>query len=82
MTDSKPPEEDKIKIKLDALALAIADEAKNEPNFGNKLDAFKALTAYHLGIVKIAKKKSGEDDPTEKGETFDGYRKSIEASGG
>ena len=75
-----------IKDKLDALAMDIAETAMAvNPDrpllFGEKLDAFKALTAYHLGVAKVNKKKSGEDDKPEQGENFDGFRKSVEASG-
>lgn len=74
---------DDIKDKLDALASSIATSASMDGvlPFPDKLDAFKALTAYYLGVTKVSKKKNDEDDPTEKGETFDGFRKSVEASG-
>ena len=78
MTD-KPA--DNIKIKLDKLALSIADTVSADNYlFADKLDAFKVLTAYYLGEAKV-KKKNGENDKPEHGETFDAFRKSIEASG-
>ncbi len=71
---------DPLKAQLDKLALSIASTANGENvTLPDRLDAFKALTAYHLGLTKIGK-KTGEDDKP-KGETFDGYRKSIEAGG-
>ena len=72
-----------IKTQLDTLALSIAQQASTPGvlNFADKLDAFKALTAYHLGVAKV-KKKNGEDDKPEKGETFDDFRKQVEAGGG
>lgn len=80
MIDAKKDEQ--IKKKLDELALSLATHATLETTiFVDKLDAFKALTAYHLGVSKVNKKKSGEDNNPEKGETFDGFRKSVETSG-
>lgn len=75
-----------IKTQLDKLALSIVQSALNPVEgqqpllFPDKLDAFKALTTYHLGTLK-AKKKSGEDDNPEKGETFDDFRNSVETGG-
>lgn len=76
-----PPvkQKDGLKAELDKLALSIAS-TMNEPGtpLQDRLDAFKVLTAYHLGLTKLGK-KSGEDS---NGETFDAFRKSVEASGG
>ena len=69
-----------LKSELDKLALSIAQTANaGEINLSSRLDAFKALTAYHIGLTKVGK-KSGEDDKP-KGESFHEYRKSIETSG-
>ena len=69
-----------LKDQLDKLALSIASTANADGvNLPDRLDAFKALTAYHLGLTKVGKKSGEEDKP--KGETFDGYREQIEASG-
>ena len=69
-----------LKEQLDALALSIASTANAEGvNLPDRLDAFKALTTYHLGLTKIGKKSGEEDKP--KGESFDAFRKQVEASG-
>ena len=76
-----PKTTDKLKQELDKLALSIASSVNTgEANLPDRLDAFKALTAYHLGLTKLGK-KSGEGDK-QKGEGFDGFRKQVEASGG
>lgn len=53
---------------LDRLARNICDSLLSDHSkipFGEKLDAFKALTAYHLGLQKMTRKDNGEDrDPT------------------
>ncbi len=73
---------DDLKTQLDALALEIAKQVSNTEKpllFDEKLDAFKALTSYHLGNAKMNNsKKSGEGDK-QPGETFDDIRKSAEA---
>lgn len=76
----KPQKSDPLKQQLDALALSIASiAAADTVSFPDRLDAFKALTAYHLGLTKVGK-KSGEDKENQ-GENFDAFRKSIEAGG-
>ena len=81
MTKPAKEKEDPLKQQLNALALSIASLASSETvSFPDRLDAFKALTAYHLGLTKIGK-KSGEDD-NKHGESFDAFRKSVETSGG
>lgn len=72
-----------IKKELDKLALDLASKAASDTTiFAEKLDAFKALTTYYLGISKANKKKNGESsDKQPKGETFNGYRQSVETSG-
>jgi hypothetical protein len=68
-----------LKIALDELALSIASHVKSDTVlFADRLDAFKALTAYHLGLTKVGK-KSGE--PSKEGENFDAFRKQVETSG-
>lgn len=71
---------DPFKAELDKLALNIASVA-SDPTvvFPDRLDAFKALTAYYLGLNKS--KKSGEDINPKHGESFDAFRKSVETSG-
>ena len=55
--------------KLAELANAIADDALQSDEPQERLDAFKTLTSYYLGIKKL--KKPEEDD----GESFDEFKK-------
>ena len=81
MAKTKAPLEDPLKTQLDALALSIASTVNSEGvPLQDRLDAFKALTAYQLGFTKLGKKTGKTDEPP-RGETFDGYRNAVEASG-
>lgn len=72
--------ENPIKKQLDLLANRIATDALETKSSIERLDAFKMLTNYYIGTTKMDTKnkpKEGEDD----GETFDGFRQSVETSG-
>ena len=69
-----------LKEALDDLALSIASHvASDKVIFADRLDAFKALTAYQLGLTKVGGKKPGESNKD--GENFDAFRKQVEAGG-
>jgi hypothetical protein len=73
-----PPKDNPIKKKLDDLAKMIVDDALTTESSIERLDAFKLLTNYYTQTTKIDNKKPKEDDD---GDTFDGFRKSVKASG-
>ena len=79
MTKKSPPTED-IGTKLARLALTIADKAmEDDVPLVDRLDAFKALTTYHVNTTKINAKQTPEDE----GESnFDNFRKRIETATG
>jgi hypothetical protein len=70
--------EDEVGLKLDALAVAIANEALTAPGLADKIDAFKALTTYYVGTKKINARPGDEDDDT--GATFDSFQQRIAAT--
>lgn len=78
MTKKAGTKED-IGSKLAALAIIIADKAsKPDVLLTDVLDAFKALTAYHIGTTRVNAKRDTEDD--DEGSTFNGLRKRIDAA--
>ena len=56
-----------VKVKLTALALKIADAAlADSVGLGERLDAFKVLTAYYVGTRKLREQEDpGDDDDKE-----------------
>ena len=64
---------------LEDLAVSLLQEALNGDHpvqFDQKLDAFKALTTYHVGVTRVnAKAPQNEDDPI--GFNFGAARKKI-----
>lgn len=73
-----PPPNNLIKSQLDKLAKKIADDALQTQSSIERLDAFKLLTNYYIGTTKMDSKKKSDGD---EGETFDGFRKSVETGG-
>lgn len=74
------PVNDEVGVKLDALAVAIADEALTAPGLQDKIDAFKALTTYYVGTKKINARPGDEDEGT--GVTFDSFQQRIASPSG
>lgn len=69
-----------IEDELEKLAEKIATYANGENViFKDRLDSFKALTAYHFN-KNNAKKKPEEGEV--QGETFDGFRERVAATAG
>ena len=72
---------DEVGVKLDALAVAIADEALTAPGLQDKIDAFKALTTYYVGTKKI-NARPGDEDDDKTGVTFDSFQQRIASPSG
>lgn len=53
--------------------------ARAETALEDKLEAFKLVTAYHLGVIK-ATKKADDDEP--EGGSFDKVRRELRTVGG
>jgi len=67
-----------LREELDKIALEIAEGIQNdECPLDVRLDAFKVLSAYHLGLMK-----KGADKPKDEGDrpTFGDLRKKIAAA--
>lgn len=62
---------------LKKLAQDIADQALTEQDFKAKVDAFKALAAFHIGVTRVKAKIPDEDDQ----ETFGGIIRDIATTG-
>lgn len=75
---TKKPTTSEFEKSLAHLAQSIADQALTEDDFKAKVDAFKALTTFHIGLVKV--KARVEDD--EDRETFNDLIKGIKAGSG
>jgi hypothetical protein len=69
---------------LASLAKSILDEASGASvGLDLRLDAFKAVTAYYVGVKKVGGKANDDDGDTEGGPILDRFRKRITiASGG
>lgn len=77
MTKTKPPN---IGLKLAQLAGKLADGAlRDDVTLDTRLDAFKALTTYFVGISKVKAKNLDDDDD---GENFGSFRDRISSSTG
>lgn len=65
--------------KLDKLAKALLEEALSAqpPNSVNRLDVFKAVSAYHIGSTRAAK---GQTDGEAEGASFQDLRRSLESA--
>ena len=64
-----------IGAQLDSLAKSIAKDAQSDKlSFTDRLDAFKVLTTYYVGITR-AKAKTPDEDPS--GSTFDNFRNKL-----
>ena len=64
--------------RLDDLANKILDDAlDNDVEFGERLEAFKHLSAHY----RRPSKKGDEQPPEDTGQTFDRMRESIEQAG-
>lgn len=64
-----------IDKKLEEFAASLLDEMvarKDALTFDQRIDAFKALTAYHLGVERNSVKKPDDDPGT--GSSFRGWR--------
>lgn len=57
----------------------LASAAQTETPLEDKLEAFKLVTAYHLGVMK-ALKKTDDDEP--EGGSFDKVRRELRTVGG
>lgn len=67
-----------LKDELDKIALALAREVQTpDCAFGAKLDAFKVLSAYHLGLLK----KNGLQPDNKEATTFGEIVKQIRSVG-
>ncbi len=75
MVMPKKPPSDPLANSLDLLAKKIAEDALIAPSSKDRLDAFKALTTYHLGLTKVRAENQADDDS--KG-SFDDFRKQVE----
>jgi hypothetical protein len=65
---------------LEVLARDIlAAASRPETALEDKLEAFKLVTAYHLGVIK-ALKKADDDEP--EGGSFDKVRRELRTVGG
>ena len=53
---------DEVGEALNELAMEIAKKLKEDINISDKLDGFKALTAYYLGMQKKKSKETDDDD--------------------
>ena len=51
--------------KLAQLAVAIADDALESDDVELRLDAFKVLTAYHVGVSKLKKPETSDEESFE-----------------
>jgi hypothetical protein len=61
---------------MDALAAQLAKDANMaEKNFGDRLDAFKALMPYYTLLFK----NKGEDEPDDDMPNFDNFNSKIHA---
>lgn len=68
-----------LREELDKIALSITqDIQKDDCPLDIRLDAFKVLTAYHLGLMKKGDKTGAEDTGRP---TFSDLRKKVEAVG-
>lgn len=67
---------------LATLAKSILDEARGgDVALDMRLDAFKAVTAYYVGVKKVNGKTDDSDD-TEGAASFDQFRQRIASSTG
>jgi hypothetical protein len=67
---------------LATLAKSILDEARSaDVGLDMRLDAFKAVTAYYVGVKKVNGKTDGSDD-SEGAASFDQFRQRIASSAG
>lgn len=67
--------------KLETLATKLADSALSDNTLAHdRMEIFKLLTTYHLGVSKVSKPKDPNDEP--QGETFDGFRNRVAATAG
>jgi hypothetical protein len=75
------PENLDLQGKLDDLAIKIVDDALKTESSKERLEAFKLLTNYRIGMKKIEDAPPPDDDENLEDFNFDASRKSVEASG-
>jgi hypothetical protein len=67
-----------LKKELDKIALDIAARVQEEEcPFDAKLDAFKVLTAYHLGLLRKNAQQPPDKDVTSFGDIVKQIRKAV-----
>ena len=70
--------DDTLGMSLDALAVSLIEKAQAEDTpFDQRLDAFKAISAYWLGRTKIGAKQQDDE-----GGSFDDFAKRIKTAEG
>jgi hypothetical protein len=71
-----------IAHELDALARKLAGRLQQEDTpLDRQIDGFKALTLYHVALLKAKKRRAGDDDydDEETDTTMEGIRERIRA---
>lgn len=67
-----------LETELEGLALELIKAAReNGTAASTKLDIFKAVSGFHVGITKATRKPGDDDDDDEAPPTFERMRKRI-----
>ena len=70
-----------LREKLETAAARILDESTSaDSTFMQRLEAFKAVTQFHLGTSKLKGGQDGDDDSPRAETSFNAIRSKIEAA--